>query len=155
MANLKSRGRCAVILLIVMGITSLGALWFVTKIPELQQKLAEKKAAETPDHDWKAIADILVTKFRGRIISIEQLNAKTCWAVLASGTSEFDVEDIAEEIGYHIKAEIGGVKGAPALIHVFVDGKRVAVANLSGENYTSEINVQNWSALELNGKYRP
>ena len=106
-------------------------------------------------HDWKAMANDLVKDYQGKIISIEQLNSSTCWAVLSFRVSNLKAVEIAENIGYYIRNTTGGIKGEKPSVHVFVGGKRIAIARPSGTKYSGTLKIEDWGTAEFKGKYKP
>jgi hypothetical protein len=149
MILINNAGRCAIVFLIIMGLASFGAMWFVvTKVPELQKELAEKKAGEssqqTDQYNWNSISANLIAKFDGKILSINKLDSLTCYAILSSDISNDEAANIAEKIGYYILNATGGKKGGSPPVHVFIDGKHIAVAQPSGMDYIGKVSLQNW-----------
>ena len=82
--------------------------------------------------DLKTLSKHLMIDYKGRIISIEQLNSSTCRAVLSSDVSNLKCVKIAENIGYSIRNSTGGIRGERTSVHVFKGGKQVAIARPSG-----------------------
>ncbi len=105
--------------------------------------------------EWKTLADNLIADYQGKIVSIEQLNSTTCWAVLASYISDNEAVELAENIGYYIRNVTGGAGGEKPSIHVFVDDKHVAIARPSGIQYIGKLSIENWNPSAFEGKYRP
>jgi hypothetical protein len=142
-------GRCLIVFLIIIGLASFGTVWLVTKVAVIhQEKLAEKEAQkrekEIGNFNWDNISAKLVAKFDGKIRSIEQLNSMTCWAVLSSDISNEEAARLAENIGNYIMRLTGGKKGGKPPVHVFINGKHVAVAKPSGMDYTGKVSLQDW-----------
>ena len=106
-------------------------------------------------YDWKVIAEDLMRHYQGKVLSIEQLNASTCWAVLAPDFSEQQAARIARDLGYFIKNATGRTKGETPVIHVFVNKRQVAVARSTGRWYVGKIYIENWDPAFFKGKYRP
>jgi len=106
-------------------------------------------------HDWKEIAENLIRHYEGKVLSIEQLNESTCWAVLAPDFSEQEAARMARDIGYFIKNATGRTKGETPVVHVFVNKRQVAVARSTGRWYVGKIYIENWDPAFFKGKYRP
>ena len=106
-------------------------------------------------HDWKGIAENLIRHYEGKVLSIEQLNESTCWAVLAPDFSEQEAARMARDIGYFIKNATGRTKGETPVVHVFVNKRQVAVARSTGRWYVGKIHIENWDPAFFKGKYRP
>jgi hypothetical protein len=106
-------------------------------------------------YDWKVIAENLTRHYEGKVLSIEQLNESTCWAVLAPDFSEQQAARMARDIGYFIKNATGRTKGETPVIHVFVNKRQVAVARSTGRWYVGKIHIENWDPAFFKGKYRP
>jgi hypothetical protein len=106
-------------------------------------------------YDWKVIAEDLVRHYEGKVLSIEQLNESTCWAVLAPDFSEQQAARMARDLGYFIKNATGRTKGETPVVHVFVDKRQVAVARSTGRWYVGKIHIENWDPAFFKGKYRP
>jgi hypothetical protein len=105
--------------------------------------------------DWKAIAENLIRHYDGKVLSIEQLNESTCWAVLTPDFSEQEAARMARDIGYFIKNATGRTKGETPVVHVFVDKRQVAIARSTGRWYVGKIHIENWDPAFFKGKYRP
>ena len=105
--------------------------------------------------DWKTLADNLVGDCQGKIISIEQLNSSTCWAVLSPMISNYQAVELAESIGYYIRNSTGGIRGQKPSVHVFVSGKHIAIARPYGMKYKGKLDIANWDPSAFGGKYRP
>jgi len=105
--------------------------------------------------DWKTVANNLIRDYRGKIISIEQLNSSTCWAVLAPWISNEQAVKIAENIGYYIRNSTGGIHGSTPSVHVFIRGKHIAVARPSRGKYIGKIEIEDWDPSVFKGQYRP
>ncbi len=105
--------------------------------------------------DWKEVADNLVIDYRGKVVSIEQLNSSTCWAVLSPDLSVGEAVEVAENVGYYIRNSTGGIRGKRPSVHVFIGTKHVAVARPSGLNYVGKISMENWNPSDFKGEYRP
>ena len=106
-------------------------------------------------HDWKGIAENLIRHYEGKVLSIEQLNESTCWALLAPDFSEQEAARMARDIGYFIKNATGRTKGETPVVHVFVNKRQVAVARSTGRWYVGKIHIENWDPAFFKGKYRP
>ncbi len=126
-------------------IVSLGVI-FCTVLATIEGALAR---------DWKGVAENLIRHYEGKILSIEQLNESTCWAVLAPDFSEQEAARIARDIGYFIKNATGRTKGETPVVHVFVNKRQVAVARSTGRWYVGKIHIENWDPAFYKGKYRP
>ena len=105
--------------------------------------------------DWKKLSKNLIIDYKGKVISIEQLNSSTCWAVLSSNLSNLECVKIAENIGYYIRNSTGGVRGESPSVHVFKGGKHIALARPSGMKYVGKLDIDNWDPSAFDGKYRP
>jgi len=105
--------------------------------------------------DWKTLSKNLMIDYKGKIISIEQLNSSTCWAVLSSDLSNLECVKLAESIGYYIRNSTGGIRGERPSVHVFKGGKHIAVARPSGMQYVGKLDIENWDPTTFGGKYRP
>ena len=105
--------------------------------------------------DWKGIAENLIRHYEGTVLSIEQLNESTCWAVLAPDFSEQEAARMARDIGYFIKNATGRTKGETPVVHVFVNKRQVAIARSTGRWYVGKIHIENWDPAFFKGKYRP
>lgn len=101
--------------------------------------------------DWKTIADNIIMDYKGKIISIEQLNSTTCWAVLSPRLSNYQAMEVAENIGYYIK----NVIGKTPVVHVFVNGRHIAIARPSGKKYIGKVKIQDWNPSVFGGQHRP
>jgi hypothetical protein len=106
-------------------------------------------------YEWKVIAEELVRHYDGKVISIEQLNESTCWAVLTPDFTEQGAARMARDIGYFIKNATGRTKGETPIVHVFVNKRQVAVARSTGRWYVGQIHIENWDPAFYKGKYRP
>ena len=106
-------------------------------------------------YDWKVIAEDLLRHYEGKILTIEQLNESTCWAVLTSDFTEQEAARMARDIGYFIKSATGRMKGETPVVHVFVNKRQVAVARSTGRWYVGKIHIENWDPAFFKGKYRP
>jgi len=104
-----------------------------------------------PSQDWKGLAESMIIDYRGKIVSIEQLNSTTCWAVLSSQISNAQAVEIAERIGDYIR----NVTDKKPTVHVFVGGRHIARARPSGRRYAGQLQIQNWDPSEFSGQYRP
>ena len=105
--------------------------------------------------NWKTLSQNLMVEYKGKIIAIEQLNSSTCWAVLSSSLSNLECIGIAENIGYYIRNSTGGIRGQKPSVHVFKDGKHIAIARPHGMKYVGKLNIENWNPSTFGGKYRP
>ncbi len=105
--------------------------------------------------DWKTLSKNLMNDFKGKIISIEQLNSSTCWAVLSTYLSNLECVKLAENIGYYIRNSTGGIRGQKPSVHVFKGGKHIAIARPSGMQYRGELDIKNWGPSTFGGKYKP
>jgi hypothetical protein len=105
--------------------------------------------------DWKGIAENLIRHYEGNVLSIEQLNESTCWAVLAPDSSDQEAARMARDIGYFIKNATGRTKGETPVVHVFVNKRQVAIARSTGRWYVGKIHIENWDPAFYKGKYRP
>lgn len=95
--------------------------------------------------DWSTVAKNLVRDYQGKIISIEELDSSTCWAILAPGLSNIECVKMAENIGYYIRNTTGGVHGKTPSVHVFKGPQRhIAVARPSGMQYIGELDIKIW-----------
>ena len=106
-------------------------------------------------YDWKVIAEDLLRHYEGKILTIEQLNESTCWAVLTSDFTEQEAARMARDIGYFIKNATGRTKGETPVVQVFVNKRQVAVARSTGRWYVGKIHIENWDPAFFKGKYRP
>ena len=106
-------------------------------------------------YDWKVIAEDLLRHYEGKILTIEQLNESTCWAVLTSDFTEQEAARMARDIGYFIKNATGRMKGETPVVHVFVNKRQVALARSTGRWYVGKIHIENWDPAFFKGKYRP
>ena len=105
--------------------------------------------------DWKTLSSNLKIDYKGKIISIEQLNSSTCWAVLSSDLSNLECVKVAENIGYYIRNSNGGIRGERPSVHVFKGGSHIAIARPSGMQYVGKLDIENWDPSAFGGKYRP
>jgi hypothetical protein len=105
--------------------------------------------------DWKTLSKNLMIDYKGKIISIEQLNSTTCWAVLSSDLSNLECVKIAENIGFYIRNSTGGINGETPSVHVFKGDKHIAVARPSGMQYVGKLDIKNWDPSAFGGEYRP
>jgi hypothetical protein len=106
-------------------------------------------------HDWKGIAEDLIRHYEGKVLSIEQLNGSTCWAILGPDFSDQEAARMARDIGYFIKNATGRTKGETPVVHVFVNKRQVAIAMSTGRWYVGKIHIENWHPAFFKGKYRP
>lgn len=142
--SLKKRaGRCLIVFIIIMGLLSLGAMWLVTKLSIMrQEKIAEKQAEQTTqnttEHDWKAIANSLTSKYQGKILSFLQINPKNCRINLSPDLSDLEAVETAKNIGRDIRNLTAGINTATPTIQVFINGKLAAVARPEGSDYIGE-----------------
>ena len=113
------------------------------------------QTSDTYAQDWKTLSNNLKIDYKGKIISIEQLNSSTCWAVLSSDLSNLECVKTAESIGYYIRNSTGGIRGKKPSVHVFKVGKHIAIARPSGMQYIGKLDIKNWDPSAFNGKYRP
>lgn len=107
------------------------------------------------DINWGKLAERLIIDYKGKILSIEQLNSTTCWVILSSDLSNFQAVKIAENIGYYITNSTGGRRGETPDVHVFIGGKHISIARPSGFNYIGELKIENWDPSVFGGRYRP
>lgn len=105
--------------------------------------------------DWKVLANNLIENYRGKIISVEQLNSSTCWIVVSKQVSIIQCVKMAENVGYFIRNSTGGINGIKPSVHIFKQGKHIAIARPDGLNFKGKLDIQNWSAEAFEGKYRP
>lgn len=112
-------------------------------------------STEAITQNWKTVANNLVIDYRGKIVSIEQLNSITCWAVLSPDLSNFECIETAENIGYYIRNSTGGIRGERPSVHVFRAGWHIAVARPDGIKYIGELNIQDWNPSAFGGEYKP
>ncbi|MDO8282262.1 MAG: hypothetical protein Q7U10_06510 [Thermodesulfovibrionia bacterium] len=143
--SLKKRaGRCLIVFIIIMGLLSLGAMWLVTKLSIMrQEKMAQKNTEQTTqkttEHNWKAIADSLTSKYQGKIFSVLLINPKNCRINLSPALSELEAVEMAENIGRDIRNLTAGINIATPSVQVFINGKLTAVARLEGSDYIGEV----------------
>jgi len=109
------------------------------------------------DTDWRQLANNLVSEYKGRIVSIEQLTSSTCWVVVLGSTTGAEALEIANSVGIYIRNVTGGLKGDRPTVRVFRNDKHLAVAKPSFSNYfyDVEIDMKNWGTDSFKGKYRP
>lgn len=105
--------------------------------------------------DWKSLAADLVEHFKPKIVSIEKLDQKSCWAVVLPETNIEDALRLAKEIGEYIKGKIPPETNPKPMIRVFVGGKQVAVAILDGSSYRAVRKNENMDPTMFKGQYRP
>jgi len=105
--------------------------------------------------DWKALAANLKADHQGKIIAVEQLNSSTVWAVLSSDLSNEECRKEAESIGYYVRNSTGGIRGEKPSVHVFKNGKHIAIARPEGMSYVGKIDIENWDPSSFGGQYRP
>lgn len=117
--------------------------------------IALSHSTDSYAQDWKAIAENMKIEYRGKIVSIEQLNSSTCWAVLSSSLSNNESIRIAENIGYYIRNSTGGIRGSKPSIHVFKGGRHIAIARPSGMKYVGKLDLADWDTSSFQGEYRP
>jgi len=101
--------------------------------------------------DWKSLAEDIIIEYQGKIVSIEQLNSSTCWAMLSPRMLNNQAVKVAENIGYYVK----NVTGETPSVHVFVNGKHIVIARPSGRKYIGQIKIENWNPSAFSGQYRP
>lgn len=140
----KRAGRCLIVFLIIMMLLSLGAIWIVTKVSTIrQEKIAEEQTEQVlqnpVEHDWETIADSLISKYQGRILSVLQLNHLSCRVSISPNISDLEAVELAEGIGRDIKNYTAGAQMATPSIYVFINGDTVAVARHEGPDYIGEI----------------
>lgn len=105
--------------------------------------------------DWRTLGENLVLDYQGRIISVEQLNWRTCWIILSPDIIYSQAVKIAENIGYYIRNTTGGLKGETPSVHVFINKKHIAVARPQGNKYVGKIQIEDWDPSTFEGEYRP
>lgn len=147
---LKRSGKCLFVFMLIMAVLSIGAIWLVSEVAvQQQEKMGEKNAEEAKQneslHDWNNIGKKLLSAYKGRIKSINQINSMTCWAVLPSGTSDEEALETAEDIGNFIIKITKGANGGKPMVHTVVSGKRIAVARPSGMEYFGQIQIKDWN----------
>lgn len=110
-------------------------------------------------HNWKALVNNIVGWYEGKIISIEQLNSTTCWVVIRPVRSMSRAVEIAENVGCFIRLHTGGFPiwkhGETPVVHVFMNGKHVAVAKARGTEYIGKVDLEDWDPSSFDGEYRP
>jgi hypothetical protein len=112
-------------------------------------------SAEGPGIDWKALSAGLIEKFKPKIVSIEKLDQKSCWAVLLPDTARDEALRLAKEIGEFIKANIPPATNPQPMVRIFVGGRQVAVAVLDGPAYRAVEKFENMDPTMFKGQYRP
>lgn len=113
-------------------------------------------AADSSAQSWKKIAEELLATYKGKIVSIEKLDNRSCWAVLATGTSNDEAVKLAEQIGDFIKKSSGDLGSPKVMIRVFINDEQVAIAVLSGEKYAGQLKSQsNLAPSTFKGSYKP
>lgn len=105
--------------------------------------------------NWKALASNLIADHQGKVVAVEQLNSSTVWAVLSSNLSNEECRKEAESIGFYVRNSTGGIRGEKPSVHVFKNGKHIAIARPEGMNYVGKIEIKNWAPSSFGGKYRP
>ena len=105
--------------------------------------------------DWKALATNLKADHQGKITAVEQLNSSTVWAVLSSRLSNEECRKEAESIGFYVRNSTGGIRGEKPSVHVFKNGKHIAIARPDGLSYVGKIDIENWGPSSFGGQYRP
>ncbi|RJR19304.1 MAG: hypothetical protein C4582_10620 [Desulfobacteraceae bacterium] len=105
--------------------------------------------------DWKALSTNLIEHFKPKILSIEKLDQKSCWAVVLPETSVDDALKLAKEVGEYIKANIPPETNPKPMVRIFVAGKQVAVAVLDGESYRAVQKSEKMDPAMFKGQYRP
>ncbi len=105
--------------------------------------------------NWKALASNLIADHQGKVVAVEQLNSSTVWAVLSSNLSNEECRKEAESIGFYVRNSTGGIRGEKPSVHVFKNGKHIAIARPEGMNYVGKIEIKNWDPSSFGGKYRP
>lgn len=106
--------------------------------------------------NWKLLARKIKSDYQDKIESIEQLNESTCWVVIRDGLSDTDAVSIAENVGHYVKNNTGGIYGGDRpSVHVFRNGKHIAIARFYSSGYEGKIERENWDPSTFNGKHRP
>ncbi len=105
--------------------------------------------------DWKALSTSLIDQFKPKIISIEKLDQKSCWAVVLPETSLDEALDLAKKIGEYIKVNIPPETNPKPMVRIFVAGKQVAVAVLDGDAYRAVKKSENMDPVMFKGQYKP
>lgn len=105
--------------------------------------------------NWKALVSNLIADHQGKVVAVEQLNSSTVWAVLSSNLSNEECRKEAESIGFYVRNSTGGIRGEKPSVHVFKNGKHIAIARPEGMNYVGKIEIKNWDPSSFGGKYRP
>jgi len=101
--------------------------------------------------NWKKLADDIVISYKGKIISIEQLNPTTCWAALSPKLTKTQAVEVAENIGHYVRNKTGKTPS----VHVFVNDEHIAIARPSGKRYIGKIKIEHWDPSAFDGQYRP
>ena len=105
--------------------------------------------------NWTKIADNIIIDYRGKILSVEQLNSTTCWAILNPNITKNQAIKISENLGYYIRNSTGGIDGKTPSVHLFRNDKHIVIARSIGLKYKGEIKINNWSPSVFKGKYKP
>lgn len=105
--------------------------------------------------DWNTLASDLVDNFKPKIISIEKLDEKSCWAVLLPDTTESDAMQISIKIGEYINGKIPPETTPKPMVRSFVGGKQVAIGIPDGATYRAEKRFENMDPTTFKGQYRP
>jgi len=105
--------------------------------------------------DWKALSVNLVEKFKPRILSIEKLDQKSCWAVLNAETTKDEALKYAKEIGDYLKANLPPETNPKPMVRIFVGGRQTAVAIMEGDSYRAMFKAENMDPLMFKGQYKP
>ena len=117
---------------------------------------AFSEKADSSGQDWKKIGDELMGHFKGKIVSIEKLDMRSCWAVLEPGTTDDQAVKLAEEIGNFIKKETKDMKDLKMMVRVFVKNKQVAIAVLAGDKYKGKLMAQpDLDPSQFKGSFKP
>lgn len=93
------------------------------------------QATDPSGQDWKHISEELMKHFRGEIVSVEKLDTRSCWAVLAPETKEARAVKLAEQIGDFVKQAAKDFHDFQMMVRVFVQNQQVAIAVLEGDQY--------------------
>ena len=93
--------------------------------------------------DWKRMADDLMSQFKGRIISVDELNSMTCRVKLSPRISNEQAVKIAENIGtYIMKATRKERYAEVPNVYVCIGDKQIATAVVSRRQYEGKLDIK-------------
>lgn len=93
--------------------------------------------------DWEKIADELIAHFKGRVISVEELNTMRCRVKLSPRLSHQQAVKIAENIGmYILKATKKERSAEIPTVYACIGDQQIAIAKVARRQYVGKLDVR-------------